>query len=251
MNFFSKCFRFVYGLILFFRYRRTLDIQNALAGKRVAIVGAANSAFNTGLGAHIDNFDVVIRINKAPLLLKEGKWMNDIGSKTDILFHSFFENEKSGGGSLDMEMFDALGIRQVLNPVAEYSGYRVTFNFYKKYLLRRTTYALPESAYSRIQHKLGTFRPTIGFCALHSVMETQFSELYITGFTFFRTAFGEGYRNDMKEAHQVQKYIKDAGMHDPDLEYDIFVEMLKVHHGKNIILDNTLKRIVSADLENG
>lgn len=247
VNFFSKVFRFAYGLVLFFRYKSTIDLQKLLKGKRVAIVGAANSAYNSGKGSYIDNFDVVIRVNKAPLTLKDGKWKNDIGSKTDILFHSFFENEQSGGGPLDIELYDALGIQYLINPIAVYGGFRVTFNFYKKYLLPRTVYALQRSVYRQMERKLKEFKPTIGFCALHSVLEAEFSELYITGFTFFKTAFGDGYRNDMKEATQVQQYIKKAGLHDPDLEFNIFLEELQTNKSKNIILDDTLKSIVETN----
>ena len=249
MSFFYKVFSFSYGLILFFTCKRTIDLQKLLKGKRVAIVGAADSAFNTGKGSYIDSFDIVIRINKAPLLLKTGQWRNDIGAKTNILFHSFFENEKSGGGPLDMDLYDTLGVTHLVNPISVYSGYRVTFNFYKKYLMARTVYALPHSMYMRIQHKLDKFRPTIGYSALISVLETEFSELYITGFTFFKTAFGSGYRNDMKEAPQVQQYIKSNGLHDPDLEYRNFLEILKINASKNIILDDALNEIVRRNMK--
>jgi hypothetical protein len=216
-----------------------------LKGKRVAIVGAASSAFNTSKGDYIDGFDVVIRINKASVLLKDGKWKKDIGAKTDILFHSFFENEESGGGPLNFELFDSLGIQYVINPVAAYEGYRVTFNFYKKYLSKRITYSLTKDWYKTVQGKLGRFRPTIGSCALYASLECEFSELYMTGFTFFKTPFGEGYRNRIKEAHQVQKYIKDAGLHDPDLEFQLFLEKLVIHSKKKIRMDDTLGAIVA------
>jgi hypothetical protein len=67
----------------------------------------------------------------------------------------------------------------------------------------------------------------------------------MTGFTFFKTPFGEGYRNRIKEAHQVQKYIKYAGLHDPDLEFQLFLEKLVIHSKKKIRMDDTLGAIVA------
>jgi hypothetical protein len=102
--------------------------------------------------------------------------------------------------------------------------------------------------YVKIQLKLGTFRPTIGYCALHSVLQTEFAELYITGFTFFKTAFGDGYRNDIKEAHQAQQFIKQAGLHNPELEYREFFKIIQASTSKNIIMDDTLKEIIRTNL---
>ncbi len=247
MTFFGKSVRFVSGLFLMLLYWRRLDLCRLTRGKRLAVVGAANSAFNTGLGEFIDNFDVVVRINKAPYVVADGKWRKDIGARTDILFHSFFENEVSGGGRLDFAIYDELGIKYVVNPIANFSGYRVIFNFYKKYLNGERTYSLGRKEYDELALRLNGFQPTIGFCALYALLKTEFSELYITGFTFFKTAFGEGYRNQMKEPEQVQKFIKDAGLHDPDLEFSVFLEMLEEYKDKKIVLDDELKKIVASN----
>lgn len=243
----TKPFHFFRGFLLWIIHSRSLDINGLLKGKRVAIIGAASSAFHTGKGEYIDGFDIVIRINKAPMLLQDGKWKDDIGSRTDILFHSFYENMESGGGPLDFKLYDSLGIKYIVNPVAAYKGYRVTFNFYKKYLSNRIVYSLHRKVYRGIQEKLGNFQPTIGFCALLASLQTDFTELYLTGFTFFRTPFGDGYRNQMKESVQVQNYIKKSGLHDPDLECKVFSEILGTLRHRNVIMDDALKSIIQME----
>jgi hypothetical protein len=244
MNFLTKSFHFLIGFILFLIYRKKLNIHALLKGKRVAIVGAANSAYHTGKGNYIDDFDLVIRINKAPHVVDTHKWANDIGTRTDILFHSFFENEVSGGGKLDLELYKRQGIKYIVNPIVSNAGYRVTLNFYKKYLSNQSIFSLDKVWYKNMVSNLNGFQPTIGFCGLSAVIETDFSELYVTGFTFFKTAFGEGYRDQMREAKMIQGYIKDAGIHNPDKEFDFFCKLLKLNQGKNIILDSTLQSIV-------
>ncbi len=234
------------GFLLLLRYTRRFD-TGMLKGKRIAIVGPASSAYQTNRGAYIDGFDYVIRINKAPLLLKDGKYDADIGRKLDILFHSFFENDFSGGGPLDFELYDRLGIKYVINPIPTFFGKRVTFNFYKKYLLPRVVYGLAPEPYQEAVKAFGRFRPTTGFCALKMSVEADFSELFITGFTFFKTPYGSGYRDALKDVETNKKYINDSNIHNPDIEYEQFKVILVANRHKRITTDIQLKQILEAD----
>lgn len=218
-----------------------------LKGMRIAIVGPAASSFRESHGDYIDSFDLVARINKAPLLLIEGSLKNSVGTKADILFHSFFENDFSGGGELDFELFDQLGIRFVVNPMPTFLGWRISFNFYKKYLNPRKIYRLPYSKYRKTGRRFAPYRPTTGFCALKCLIEANFSELYITGFTFFRTGYVSGYRDQMKTADQARAHIDKMNLHNPDLELAEFKRLLRQNGQKRILLDETLKEIVNED----
>jgi hypothetical protein len=246
MTLFSKIYKAVYGLFLFWRHEQLFHIS-LLKGKRIAIVGPANSAFGTGRGQYIDGFDFVIRINKAPFQLRDGKFAHDIGTRTDILFHSFFENEFSGGGPLDFELYDSMGIQYVINPIPTFFGKRVTFNFFKKYLLPRSVCTLPTAPYRALVKSFGRFRPTTGFCALHVVLQAEFSELFITGFTFFKTPYGDNYRDSLKDVAVNKKYIQDSAIHNPDVEYEQFKVLLNEAREKTIVTDALLQAILAQD----
>jgi hypothetical protein len=239
----KKITRSITGLWLMTRHVKVFN-KSLLTGKRIAIVGPATSTKNTGSGQYIDEFDYVVRINKAPLLILNGKGKEDIGTRTDILFHSFFENDFSGGGPLDFDLYDRLGIKYVINPIPTYFGHRVTFNFYKKYLLPRNVYTLPRQPYNDMARRLGKYRATTGLCALKYLMESEFSELFITGFTFFKTGYADGYRDQMKEVEKTQKYISQMKIHNPDLEFEEFKNILVRNQEKKIIMDSTLQKIL-------
>ncbi len=239
----KKYFDAVRGLGLAFSGIKVFDL-NVLRSRRVAIIGPASSAFNTGKGGFIDNFDIVIRVNKSALTVDSSRHSGDIGTRTDILFHCFLENMYSGGGPLDFGMYERQGIKYVVNPRNEWSGLRSSFNFYKKYLSPTVTYVLPRKLYSEISNAMGGYRPTTGFSALFAALESQFSELYIAGFTFFKTAYGTGYRDEMKEANQARDFMKQVGLHNPDVELDEFKKLLRRHATKNIHLDQELQTIV-------
>lgn len=243
MNFLVKLYRALRGFVLMLRFTKRFD-KGILANKRIAIVGPASSAYNTGRGEFIDSFDYIVRVNKAPHLVATQKWTIDIGSRTDILFHSFFENEETGGGKLDFSLYEKQGVKYIINPIAAYPGYRVTFNFYKKYLSKRVVYSLDKGWYKKLVASLDGFRPTIGISSLSYILESDFSELYITGFTFYKTPFGEGYRDHMKEGHKALSVIKEAGLHDPEKEFEAFCNTFKKNRAKNIIVDETLKSIL-------
>jgi hypothetical protein len=232
------------GLLLALGNIRVFSLDR-FAGKRIAVVGPASSAFNTGKGAYIDGFDLVVRVNKSVLTIEAGKHAADIGTRTDVLFHCFLENMHSGGGPLDFALYRRQGITDVINPRNEWTGLRNSFNFYKKYLAAQRTYVLSRKLYHDINQSLGGHRPTTGYSALCTLLESDFSELYITGFTFFKTAYGDGYRDDMKQAQQARDFMQGVGLHNPDKEYEAFKKRLARHAGKNVQIDAELRTILS------
>ncbi|MDO6390237.1 glycosyltransferase family 29 protein [Pontibacter sp. BT731] len=246
MTFINKLGNAVIGLLLMSRNLKIFD-SSVLTNKRIAVVGPASSAYNTNNGKYIDGFDFIVRINKAPDIIKSGRFQNDIGTRTDILFHSFFENEFSGGGPLNFNLFNELEIKYVINPIPGYFGRRTVFNFYKKYLKAQTTYLLPKKDYDEIKPKFGAFRPTTGFSALQFLMNSNFKELYITGFTFFKTAYGDGYRDELKDVKINTNFIASEKQHDPDIEFREFKRLLQENAYKNIRMDSELVAILNHD----
>ena len=235
--------RAAWGLVLTVFCTRRFPLK-ILSGKRVVLVGPASSSLNTCQGAFIDSFDLVVRLNKAPLQLRDGRFAEDIGTRTDILFHSFFENEFSGGGQLDFDLYTRLGIAYVIQPVSTLQGWRVIFNFYKKYLKAKRVFTLPSRPFEELESSMAPFKSTTGLCAMKCLMESELSELHIIGFTFFRTAYGEGYRDEMKSADQAREYISKMKIHDPDREFREFNKMLKAVRNKKVVMDKALQNIV-------
>ncbi len=221
--------------------------REILSGKRIAIIGPADSAYGRGEGKFIDNFDIVVRLNKAPFLIEKGTAIQDIGSKTDILFHSFFENEFSGGGPLNFDLYRSIGISYVVNPIPTYFGLRVIFNFYKKYKISESVFVLSQREYRKIEKPFGGNRPTTGFCCLQAIMQSDFSELYISGFTFFKTPYGDGYRDQIAALDKVKEHIKNSTKHNPDIEFTLFKQLLRAHSKKMIKLDPVLEAIIHND----
>ncbi len=240
-----KLIRTLKGLYFMIHSLKIFKVNESFKNKRIAIVGAADSAFKERNGGYIDSFDIVIRVNKAPYNLDEEK-IPFLGSKTNYLFHSFYENNFSGGGTIDWELFNRLGIEKLINPNRSFKGLVTHLNFYKRHLQNKVTYIISRKNYKVITNGLEGYIPTIGFSALMLLLNSDCKELYITGFTFFRTPYAEGYRDELSNMKANKDHINKQGIHNPKLEFILFKNALYNPKPKNIIFDAELNKIIGS-----
>jgi hypothetical protein len=234
------------GLILMISSTRIFKPEEILKDKRVAIIGAADSAFECQNGDYIDNFDLIVRVNKAPHSWSPSK-ANYIGSRTDILFHSFYENTDSGGGPIDFELYAKQGIKYVVNPNFSIKGLRTHLTYFKRNLDKKRTFLLPRQFYKKMTANFGEVIPTVGYSALYTVLNSNCKEVFITGFTFFKTPYANDYRDHLKDMKANKGHLKSQGLHNPDLELLEFINqkrILEENSSTKIIMDDALINIL-------
>lgn len=210
-------------------------------GKRVIVVGPAASSLSYLPGAEIDKFDLVVRINKSPTVLagKEAQ----LGSRTDILYHCCYEDPVNGGGKIDPDLLLQQGVQTVVYTYAENSYQHHFFRCLWKYpsLCFSVTSA---DRYKELKGVFGNRVPTTGLQALMHIMQTQFAELHVTGFTFFHTAYAPGYRSGYETADKGRALAENSGNHDASLELQTFANAYaRFHKEKNITLDPELAQL--------
>lgn len=234
------------GLKAMIKGTRIFNPHDHFKNKRVTIIGAADSAFEKENGDFINGFDYIIRINKAPHSLTSEKH-RFIGNRTDVLFHSFFELTEGGGGVIDWKLYQTQGVRFLINPNNDLKGLIAHLNYFKRHFHKKTTYLLPHSLYKEITRNFGKWIPTVGFSALYAVLNSECKEVYITGFTFFKTPYADDYRDEVKDVEKNTEFMKKQGFHNPDLELQEFLKQLKKQEKKNtsIKLDDSLMSIVN------
>lgn len=223
---------------------RIFNLKRHLKNKRVAIIGAADSVFDEKNGDYIDSFDIVIRINKAALVWKKEN-TDYLGSKFTYLFHSFYENNYSGGGPVNFKEFKKLGIQKLVHPNSDIKGLRVHLNFYKRHLKQKKTYILSPRLYGKITKELSGFQPTVGFSAIYSALNADCKELYLTGFTFFKSPYLPGYRDDLRDKISNKRHIQKQGIHDPNIEFKAFKNLVQKSSNTRIILDSRLRKLIT------
>lgn len=232
------------ALSLMSRKLKVFSPEEVFGGKRVAVIGSAASAFEEENGSRINSFDIVVRVNKA-LFTWNPKQEIYVGRKTDVLFHSFFENEESGGGPIDEKAFAEFGMKYLVQPLNNRMGLRAQLNFYKRHLRAADTYVLSKKKFERMTEEFGNWTPTVGYSALYSVLSSPCAEVFITGFTFFKTPYAPGYRDHLLKPEANRAHIEHQGLHNPDLEFDLFKKTLSQSHCDRVTFDSTLTSLVN------
>lgn len=227
---------------------RVFNPKKVFLNKRVVVVGPADSAFDKENGKVIDGYDFVVRMNKS-LVTWNPNNQQYLGTRTDVLFHNFYENMDSGGGGpLDWNVFKKFGVKYLIQPRFDKEGWQLMFNYFKKYLnVRESIYMFSYKNYKKIVNQFGDYHPTRGFYALNSVLQSSCKEIFITGFTFFKTPYAEGYRDNIRDMKANEKHIQDQGVHNVDLEYNNFLKLLKNTPTQNIKVDEKLYAIIKSD----
>lgn len=241
----NKIKRHLWAKYLVYKFTKEFDPKLEFRNKNVAVIGAADTALKFANEDIIENADVVIRINKAPHAWKP-EMQYYIGKKTDILFHSFYENPSSGGGEIDHELYSTFGIRKIVNPNNNSSGRKAHLNFYKRHTIPFQTYLLKKNISEEINHEIDEYIPTIGFYAVACALLAETKSVFVTGFSFFKTPYYEGYRNNLKDTDKNEEHIQRQGLHNPDLEFLAFKKILADSPSKRVILDEELEKLVAS-----
>ena len=189
-----------------FTYDKWLDIRKnnqhdtryneLLKDKRVIIVGPSPSLEGSGKGKWIDDFDVVVRINKGfPI---ETGLEKDLGTKIDIHYHSLSTDEHVGGKVHFKELKD----NGVFLTTAYPKWVQPFYNDFLKFSNENKNWNIPfhelnTEYYLSISDMLGT-RPNSGTLSIVDLICYDLKELHITGFTWFKDGWRKSYKDHEK-----------------------------------------------------
>lgn len=169
-----------------------------LSGKSIALVGPAGYLADAGLGATIDQQDIVVRINRGCEI--SSALPEAVGRRTDLLY-SCLVNHPDNAGDLDCDLYKRAGVQKVIY-VPLVQGSRA-LPFYKDPNIRIIDYV---KIWSRLGievvdvkvmkelYSLVKTRPNTGFAALFHLLSMPIKSLYLTGFSFYLDDFIQGYK---------------------------------------------------------
>jgi hypothetical protein len=213
-----------------------------LLGKRIAIVGPSQSAFLDKNGEYINNFDVVVRVNRGIELINDNEMF--IGDKTDVLYNSLDFNIVSGGHLSGID--DKL--KFICCPYSIEEGtynHANVFPIFDKYNIR----FINSSIYNQIKSKSRS-RINTGFGAIIDLLQHDFEQLFITGLDFYRSLYHESYNPEksMKTVKDIEDDLEiftydDTEHHNPDRQYLCFKKMIE--NDSRIVLDSFMSEIIT------
>ena len=185
------------------KINKKLSFNDYLKNKKIIIVGPADYVNN---GSFIDEFDIVVRINKGHNQTNDKE---KYGSRTDILYHCISEHYENGGKIPEDSSINF--IKFTFPEKTIYGGG-------KKIKKKERWEQVNQDLYINFEKKLKTM-PNAGTTAIWDILNYEIKSLHITGFTLFQTDYSKLYREtaygvNTKTGDAALKAMKITGNHD-------------------------------------
>ena len=159
-----------------------LDIEQSVEGKTVALVGNARSLSERTYGDEIDSHDIVIRINRAPMV--------------SSLTHGCKTTWLALATSMSKENYHELHSNKLI--WMSHKRKRI-----RSWMVGESFYLCPMNIYNYTKSLTGS-QPSTGFMIFYWLCRTSFRSLDLYGFDFFKSLSLSGSRT----AHQVPHDFK-------------------------------------------
>ena len=174
------------------------ELQNYCQGKRIIIVGNSSQMIRSNSRNIIDNYDIVVRINKG-YQYRRTALSDSIGSKTHILAIGM----KSA--KLASTVIKGNSINYILSPI-----------IFSEKLDYSNVYNVDEKTYNLLKTSLGNFKPSTGISVYNFFNKfINFERLDLIGFDFFtsstnqRNALGHLFVND-HDGEKEKEFFEDS-----------------------------------------
>jgi hypothetical protein len=146
-------------------------MKHLFEGKTVALIGNAMSMFDSEYGSDIDAHDVVVRLNKAAMLINKFDSEKSHGKRTDVWFFwsvreyfKHFDNTKS--------------------VIKVHAGHQQR----RSNLIKLVDYVYPDELYYELKKKAGPRQnPTTGLIAIDYILHSEPKSLSVYGFDWKKT----------------------------------------------------------------
>ncbi len=211
-----------------------MNISEYLKGKRVCLVGPAESAVGQNYGKIIEEYDIVARIKSFDF---DDSFVVDLGRRTDILYTDRILHKSDGYQNIgkkpagrfydNYKVFEDRGIKYVVcnfpedHPVytqrikGDFDGLRTGSNI--------PVLNTNSSRFNKAKTVLS--RPNAGLIAIIDLLGYEISELFTVGLDFFRTGYNETNFNNFLKRDLINVWHKNTDFgeyHWVDRQYIFF-----------------------------
>tara|TARA_R110002020_G_scaffold230067_1_gene440833 strand:+ start:2445 stop:3320 length:876 start_codon:yes stop_codon:yes gene_type:complete len=227
-------------------YVKDEEFAKLVKGKRVAYVCPSPHLRGMKMGAHIDSYDLVVRVNQA-YDMPEEDW-EDYGKRTDILMNCLNVNKI---GALRQNMDYARSLKYIVCPMVSMWDIQRVDDFLNE--IGTPWHNVNDGYLFKVFNEVGTTCNT-GLMGIIDILNYDVEEIYVTGMTFFNmNNFGEVYYNNYhneaikngnfkESSHKIPNFSDlriDIHQQVPQIEY--FHKMIYFHYGTKLTLDEYLE----------
>ena len=221
---------------------------NGFRGKRVVIVGPAETVSDDLTGTDVDSFDVVVRLNNGIALADASPSL--LGRRTDLLFHNLKEDGERSAGAIPAALLRDRNVRAVVYPHWRTRRLRDLYRVKQSALADEggpPVLLLPPTMMANVRADLDDRAPTIGTAAILFFLASPVRELAIHGFTFFETAYRPGYNVSVDAGLDARAWVDAHAAHEPKLEKALIRERLSKARALRVTLGRHVATHLAAD----
>lgn len=205
------------------------DLTQIFKGKKVIIIGPADTANQYCTPEFVNQFDVVVRVNRSfPVSEENAKFTTN---RCDVLFHSLVESGEWSAGVLDFKNLAGEGLKNLVFPISLAKHHKTAYKIKNRIPKTIGFYRPKIDLYKDMVASCAGFQPTTGFSAIYLSLKAQPAKVFITGFSFYQTAYAGSYRNEINNMNAWVKKINDKGDHNLKAEFDSLLKACKASKG--------------------
>ena len=211
--------------------------------KRVIIVGPSITVQECNLGTFINNFDIIIRLNKS--LPIPSKMFQHIGDRTDILYNSLNTSDFPGENNTGPLFFKQQNIKYVRCPYPPIPPFQEDIKSFCRKNKNVINFGHIDTLfYQKIENSLGT-RPYTGTCAIADLLRCDVKQLYVMGIDFYTYKHSFYYRN---VSRTKLKKLQNNHIHKRKPQIDLIKRFYLLDN--RLVVDNILDEILLENYDN-
>ncbi|TCU32274.1 glycosyltransferase family 29 protein [Rhizobium azibense] len=221
---------------------------SAFAGKKVIIIGPAQTVVEDLENVVVDGYDVIVRLNNGIALARKNPSI--LGSRTDVLFHNLVEHGDRSAGAIPASLLREHGVRFLVFPHWGFKGSKSRLYKKREELqgFQGPALMVPSTRFCEsVRRELGGFQPTVGASAILFFLSAQCKEVAIHGFTFFQTPYLVGYNDAVATADEARAWAAASYVHDPVREKKVIGRYISAaeQRGVRVGLGANVRRFLS------
>lgn len=215
-------------------YTKDPELAKLIEGKRIAFVGPSPHLIESDNGSLIDSYDIVIRPGQ--LFEIPSNKVSDIGSRTDVLCHSFNIFERA-------EAMNNLEFLSKLKYIicSMFSGIDITEQNSLFNKLKPPVHNVDDRYLLKIWEEVGTTL-NCGFASILVLLNYNIKELYVTGITFYNMGnFGKIYYDDYMDkviSSEVMRGAKKIIASPEDARADLHNQSQQIAYFRKLVYEN-------------
>lgn len=222
------------------------SFKKFIENKRVIIVGPSYTTSKCYLGKFIDNFDVIVRLNKS-LPIRNNMKIH-IGSRTDILYNSLNKTDDPGRNNFSPLFLKKNNVKFLRCSYPPKQPFLADIQYY--YIRHKNSFNFSHidlNYYNKLEKSMYT-RPYTGTCAIADLMKYNLKELYVMGIDFYTYKYVYSYKN-ISERRLLSLRSNTIHQRTPQIElirrFYLLDNRLKVDNILNGILTDNYKYVIN------